>query len=143
MRLAANFMKMVQTMTKSLPHSDGAATVARGNVEAMNCYFGDGCYFATVTFDKETGIELQAYSGIDIDINNKEQIKNMSPEELRRKAVLRKQLSGQYPGYSAFYFSQVLQIISKAVIAWDFKSNEPTEALGLSGIPTSVLQTIE
>ena len=85
MRLAANFMKMVQTVTKSLFHSNGAATVGRGNVEAMNCYFGDGCYFATVTFDEETGIELQAYSGMDIDINNREQIKNMSPEALMRK----------------------------------------------------------
>ena len=67
-------------MTKSLPNSDGAATVARRNVEAMNCYLGDGCYFITVTFDKETGIEFQAYSRTDIDINNIEQINNMSPE---------------------------------------------------------------
>ena len=72
MRLAANFMKMVQTMTKSLPHSDGAATVTRGNVEAINVSFGDWFYFATVMFDDAIGIELQAYSGTDIDINNKE-----------------------------------------------------------------------
>ena len=53
---------------------------------------------------------------------------------------MRKQLSGQYPGYSAFYFSQVLDIISKAVIGWDSKSNEPTEVPGLFGIPTAVFQ---
>ena len=56
---------------------------------------------------------------------------------------MRKKLSGQYPGYSAFYFSQVFEIISKAVIGWDFKSSEPTEVPGLFGIPTALFQTIE
>ena len=76
MRLTEKNMKMVQTVTQSLPNSDGSASVARGNMEAMTCYFGDGCYFATVTF----GIESQVYNGTDIDINIKEQIKNISPE---------------------------------------------------------------
>ena len=47
---ATKFMKMVQTVTKYLPHTDAAARKTRGNIEAMCCHFGNQAYFLTVTF---------------------------------------------------------------------------------------------
>ena len=80
-KTATKFMKMVQTVTKYLPHTDAAARKARGNIEAMCCHFGNPAYFLTVTFDEINGVELQAFSRNDIDINDIEEIKDLSKED--------------------------------------------------------------
>ena len=83
--------------------------------------------FLTVTFDEINGIEMQAYTGIDIDINCTTMINNLSKEELRKKAIWRKEISDKFPGYSAYYFSQLLDIVTEVIVGWDFKKNKPTE----------------
>ena len=142
-KIAGKFMQLVQTVTKALPHTDGAARKARGDIEAMCCHFGHPSYFLTVTFDEINGIEMQAYTGIDIDINCTTMINNLSKEELRKKAIWRKEISDKFPGYSAYYFSQLLDIVTEVIVGWDFKNNKPTEVGGLFGKPTAVSETIE
>ena len=84
-KIAGKFMQLVQTVTKSLPHTDGAAAKARSDIEAISCHFGHPSYFLTVTFDETNRVEMQAYTGIDIDINYTETFNNLSKEELRKK----------------------------------------------------------
>ena len=96
------FMNLIETISKSLPHSDGASKKARGNIEALNHKFGDCTHFLTVTPDEENSIEIQAYSSNDIDISDTTKISEMSKEELQDKAILREKISCKYPGFSTF-----------------------------------------
>ena len=84
------FMRLIETISKSLPHSDGAAKKARGNIEALNHKFGDCTHFLTVTPDEENGIEIQAYSSVDIDISDTKKISEMSKRNYKRKVFSEK-----------------------------------------------------
>ena len=56
----------------------------------MNHKFGDCTHFLTVTPDEENGIEIQAYSSVDIDISDTKKISEMSKEELQKKVFSEK-----------------------------------------------------
>ena len=135
------FMRLIETISKSLPHSDGAAKKARGNIEALNHKFGDCTHFLTVTPDEENGIEIQAYSSVDIDISDTKKISEMSKEELQKKGILRKKISWQYPGFSAFYFLQVLDIINEVIVGWNFYEGRAFESGGYFGIPQAAMNS--
>ena len=137
------FMRLIETISKSLPNSDGAAKKARGNIEALNHKFGDCTHFLTVTPDEENGIEIQAYSSVDIDISDTKKISEMSKKELQKKGILRKKISWQYPGFSAFYFLQVLDIINEVIVGWNFYEGRAFESGGYFGIPQAAMNTIE
>lgn len=69
-RHAMHLLKVVDAVGKNLPHTDKAAEKARGDINAIAASMGMMSVFLTVTPDEENGIEIQAYSGQDIDIFN-------------------------------------------------------------------------
>lgn len=79
------FMRLIETISKILPHSDVAAKKARGNIEALNHKFGDCIHFLTVTPDEENGIEIQAYSSVDIDISDTKRFQKFQKRNYKRK----------------------------------------------------------
>ena len=143
LRTAAHLMNVVDTVTKYIPHSDKSAAQARGNAEALIVKFGDMTHFLTVTFDEENGIEMQAFSGIDVDIEKNKIFRDMTEKELRQQANLRQFISNKYPGYAAFYFSEVLDIVNKVIVGYDFVNMKPFNSGGFFGIPLAAMNTVE
>ena len=143
MNNAIQFISLVDTISKYLPHTNKAASKARGEVEALSHAFGSMATFVTVTPDEENGMEVQVYSGTDIDISNQNPLACFSEEDLRQKAIARRKMSFQYPGLSSFYFSQVLRILIDKVVGWNVDRQCANDLPGLCGTPDAFVAAIE
>ena len=140
---ANHLLSSVNLISRYLPHGAGAARQARGNIEALCHSYGDMCYFLTVTPDEENNIVLQVYSGSDIDLSCKKDLSKVDTSVLRDKAVLRQKLSCKYPGYSSYYFEQVVDMVVLDIIGWDVSRGKPCPNGGFFGVPDAYIGAVE
>ena len=81
---ARNLLLAVDAMSKALPHSNEAASAARGISESMLHHFGSGSIFLTVTFDDENSLLMEVLTGKNIE-SELEDGSNLSDQDLERE----------------------------------------------------------
>ena len=141
-RLGESFLKAVDTVTGSAPHTTEAAKRAKRNGEAMQHTFGLPHFFLTVTPDDDNSYVVQIYS--DIVIDDSTPICEMSDEELEKRAKKRTELRLRHPGVCAFYFELALEIVLEEVLGWDLVHDLPREDYtGLFGEVIAFIASIE
>ena len=136
------FLQTIDAITKSAPHTNGAAKAAMRDGEALQHHFGIPSYFFTVTPDDDNSFLLQVYSGTRIDQNVP--VSSLTDEMLEAKAKERTTLRIKYPGVCALLFEEFLRIIIEEVIGWNMKDNTArSDKRGLFGEPTAFIASIE
>ena len=143
MSAANHFLSSISLISRYLTHGSGTAKQARGNIEALCHSYGDMSYFFTINPDEENNVVLQVYSGTDIDLSGKDDLSKIDTDRLREKAVLQQKLSYRYPGYSSYYFEQVVDMVVLHVIGWDVKCGKAVEGGGFFGVPEAYVGTVE
>lgn len=131
-----------KTTGKSLPHTNEAATLARGNGEAMQHHFGIGSIWLTVSFDDHNSWIMQAYSGFE-PIDDGTDPHSLTDEECRKRCTKRQELRVGFPGLSGLYFEMMLEILCEEVIGWDMKNHKPTDQAGYFGDVIALCLAIE
>jgi hypothetical protein len=121
----------VDSMTRSLAHTNEAAKSARATGEAMQHHFGTPSLFLTVTPDAQNCFVMQVLSGDIVDDDTS--IRTLSEENVNDRARRRKELRLSYPGLSAITFEMLLEIVMRDVVGWDMKNNTPSNVDGLFG----------
>jgi hypothetical protein len=122
----------IDTICKTIPHTNEAARRARRDAETLQHHFGCPTFFLTVTPDDDNSYLVQVYSQHIID--NTENISQLSDQVLFERAKERTQLRIRFPGICAYFFEMALDIIIQDVIGWDLKKRKPIEdAEGLFG----------
>ena len=74
------FLKAMDAITGSAPHTNEAAKRAKRDGEAIQHHFGPPSFFLTVTPDDDNSFVVQVYSGLVID--DDVAVKKMSDAEL-------------------------------------------------------------
>ena len=142
MGAAGNFIRAVDAVTTSVPHSNDAARKARRDSEAFAHHFGIPSYFLSVTPDDETSFFILVYS-----LNSSTHCgfdpNNMNDEELGKYATLRHKLRIEFPGLCAYFFEKVLSIVIKYVVGWDEEANGPMPEGGIFGTPIAYTAAVE
>ena len=139
--IARQFIGAVDTIARSVPHTDDAAKRAKLDGEAHQHRFGLPSFFVTFAPDDDNSLVVQILSGVTVD--NAEDITLLTDEELAARAKQRTEVRLRYPGVCAFYFELALEIVIRDVIGWDLENQRPTDVPGLLGIPTALVAAIE
>jgi len=105
------FLKAVDAITGSAPHTNQAAKRAKRDGEALQHHFGLPSFFLTVTPDDDNSIVVQAYSGEEID--NDVAVSSLSDDELTSRAQQRTAIRLKFPGICAFFMKQCMKSLSK------------------------------
>ena len=134
------FMNTVDTIAKSVPHTNQAAKQALSQGEAVQFYYGQPSYFLTVTPDDNNSFLVQVYNWVVSDETN---VSGMTNEQLKELANGREALRVQFPGICALVFQMTLDIVYETVIGWNKDENLPTEAEGIFGKVAAVSASIE
>ena len=141
-RLGESFLKAVDTVAGSAPHTTEAAKRAKRKGEAMQHTFGIPHFFLTVTPDDDNSYLVQVYS--DIMIDDSTPVCELADEELERRAKKRTELRLRHPGVCAFYFELALEIVLEEVLGWDLVRNSPREDYtGLFGDVLAFIVSVE
>ena len=130
--VSRQLLRCLESIQKSLPHTDAAARLARQWMDSLQHHFGLGGVFLTVTPDDEISFLVSAYAGHDYN-GNPINIDHLTADQLNEKAKLRKNIRINFPGITALNFEFILDIVIREVIGWDVKKGEPTEKPGLFG----------
>lgn len=140
-RASSDFLKSLQTINRSMPHTDSAAKRARCYMDALQYKFGLGGIFLTVTPDDETSFLVSAYSMQD---KNGEPIRpsELNYEQLRNAEKKRKSTRISFPGITALTFELLCSIVIEEVIGWDTTNNCASKP-GLFGTPLAFGGAIE
>jgi hypothetical protein len=131
----------IDTICKSVPHTNEAARYAKRNAESLQHHFGCPTFFLTVTPDDDNNIIIQILSN-DI-IDDRTEVHKLSDNELLERAKKRTKLRIKYPGICALFFEDILNIIIKDVIGWNLETNTPMDHNGLFGKVTALSVSIE
>jgi PIF1-like helicase/Helitron helicase-like domain at N-terminus len=112
----------IDTICKSIPHSNKAAKKARREVETMQHHFGCPSFFLTITPDDNNHIFIQIYSGSSDErgIN----IEQQTDEEIHIHTKKRGEMRINYPGVCALFYETAIDIVLKNVIGWDKQKHE-------------------
>ena len=139
----AKFTGALESIAKSVPHSNESTMRARSDGYAHQFYFGVASYFLTVTPDDENSVILQIYSNIKID-HETEDVAALSDEDLTIRARQRQKLRVSFPGLCALFFEQMLDIVIEDVIGWDIQQQcARQDIVGLFGTPTAFSVAVE
>ena len=141
-RAGTRYLKTVDAITESVPHTDEAAKRARRHGEAMQHWFGLPNIFLTASIDDDNNYLIQVYSGIEVDDDTP--VATLTDEQLRDRAKKRTAVRLKYPGICALNFELMLDIIIEEVIGWDVRAHQPREDYeGLFGTPLAFTASIE
>ena len=138
----SEFLSTVDTVTQNVPHSNEAALKARKTAEAIQVKFGQPSWFLTVTPDDDNSIILQIYSRTNIDLDNPD-VSNLDEATASKRARERTKLRIEYPGISACFFADAVDIILKDIVGWDLENKKACITPGLFGIPNAFTGAIE
>ena len=137
------FLSALDSVAKSVPHSNENTGKARTDAYAHQFYFGMASYFLTVTPDDENCLLVQILTNNDVDVSSPS-TELRSNEDLRKAAEKRRQIRVRFPGACALYFEHMLDILIRDVIGWDTTSCKPTSGfIGLFGIPQAFVVAVE
>ena len=110
---AGELKRMVSVLSQTLPHTNEAAKVARGNLLSMHCAFGPPDIFFTTSPAEDNSFLIQVYSWQN---NSCKSVENLTLEEMKSRMNLRSETVFQYPGYSVLNFEQIMHIVRKKVL---------------------------
>jgi Helitron helicase-like domain at N-terminus/PIF1-like helicase len=113
----------IDTICKTIPHTNEAARRARREIETMQHHFGCPTFFLTVTPDDDNHILVQIYASSICSANKN--INTMSDDEINELVQKKTALRIKYPGLCAYFFEIILDIIIKDVLRWDKTKNVP------------------
>lgn len=133
----------VDSVAKSVPHSNESTQRARSDAYAHQFQFGIASYFLTVTPDDDNSFLVQVFSGVNID-TDEFQTSRLDDAELKKRAKARSELRVRYPGICALFYEYMLQIVIEEVIGWDIKSHKARDDKpGLFGKPLAFTMATE
>lgn len=139
---AHSFIKAVDAIAGSIPHSNGATRRARRDAETYHHHFGFPSFFLTVTPDDENSYLVSVYSEKeDAEINK--QVSEMTQEEIDASCNLRHSLRIEFPGICALFFDRVLDIVIQDVVGWDDINNCASLNGGLFGQSIAYIAAVE
>ena len=136
-----NYLKGVDAIAKSVPHTNEAAKRARQDGHGLQHEFGLSSVFLTFCPDDDNSFFLQMFSGVLID--DETPVSNLTDEQLLKRAKQRTELRIKNPGLCALFFEFVLEIIIEEVIGWNMKDGKARERGGLFGMPEAFVFAIE
>ena len=140
-RSASQFLKAIDAVSRSVPHTNEAAKKARLDGEAHQHHFGLSHIYLTVTNDDENSFLVQAYAGVEVDDGTPVHL--LSDAELRERSKLRTKLRIEHPGICAYYYELMLDILLEEVIGWDMEEDAAKNEGGLFGIPLAFTASTE
>ena len=135
------FLRQVDATASSLPHTDASAKKARTKLEAMVHELGIPDVFLTVNFDDECSFLLQVLVNEEIDDDTP--VEDLSDAECAERAIKRREIRINFPGFCAGNYEMLLNILLEEVIGWDKRENRPTEKEGLFGMCEGICLALE
>ena len=138
---ASHFLRAVDYITRTVPHTDEAAKSARREAEALLHYFGLPSFFLTVTPDDDNSFLVLMLA--DADVDTEAPVDWLEDSSLQSRAKKRTELRLKIPGICAFFYELMVEIVIEECIGWDLKKGEPREEGGLFGIPQAFTLSTE
>ena len=131
--VSRKLLDSVDACSKSLPHTNEAVKSARMKSEAMQHHRGQAAVFLTCCWDDENSWLIQTYTEDLVDND-----KDMMDEDVEKRGMQRQMIRVNHPGFCAWHFETMMDILFEEVIGWDQTKEKPTKNRGLFGIPEAV-----
>jgi Helitron helicase-like domain at N-terminus len=115
----------IDTMCRTIPHTNEAAKKARRQVECLQHHFGSPTFFLTVTPDDDNHMLVQIYAGHIL--NGAVDVNEQSDESVLALSKEKTNLRIKFPGVCAFFFDIALDLVIHDVLGWDKQKKERLE----------------
>jgi AAA domain/Helitron helicase-like domain at N-terminus len=140
-RTASQYLNIIDSVNRAVPHTDEAAKRARQVAEAHMHEYGLPTFFLTACPDDDNNIVIQIMSQQQVDDNKP--ISTVSDEVLLERSKGRTSLRLKFPGICCLYFRYALIIILKQVVGWDLNKNRKTNDSGVFGETIAIAGSVE
>ena len=139
--IGSQYLSAIDATSRAVPHTNEAAKYALRRAESMQHKYGVSSYFMTFAPDDDNSYLIQVFANNIIDDDR--QLSSLDDEELTIRAKKRTQLRLRYPGFAAYNFELMLNLVIDEIIGWNLETGHPKPEGGYLGTPVAYLVGIE
>ena len=140
-RVCAQFLKSVHAVCKSMGHTAESAKGARSKMLGDMIRFGASAIFLTVTPDDGNSLRIQIF--VQQETNEAPDPMLASNEDIKADFDLSIERRQIYPGFCAFDFQQITELMIQYILGWDRKAQASYDEGGVFSVLEAWSATIE
>ena len=143
-KIADQFLRSIQAICESLPHSNNSAKIAKRKYFSLIAKFGLPTLFVTISPDDQRSLWIKVYAnfGHDVEFTEDDCSNDKSKEQLIFEYELRCKDRTENPGLCAEDFDFICNVFINDLLQWDPKSNK-AKSVGLFGKVIAFAQATE